>query len=114
MGYDAGNNVLRRQEAVGMDELVARFVREMKLSSGLDRQRVAQAWNSVSGAARYTLGVTFERGVLTCSISSSVVRSRLYMQREAIARRMNEVLEKDELFGPQADGRPLVRTIILR
>lgn len=97
-----------------MDELVSQFIREMKLSSGLDRQRVAEAWNAVSGAGRYTLGTTFERGILTVSISSSVVRNRLYMQREILLSRINSTLASDDLFGMNKPGQPVVKNLILR
>ena len=78
-----------------MDELVSQFIREMKLSSGLNRQRVAEAWAAVSGAARYTLDVSFDRGIMICAISSSVVRNQLYFQRDVLVRQMNEYLAKD-------------------
>ena len=68
MAYDGRNNKLRRQEAVGMDELVSQFIREMRLSSGLNRQRAAEAWAAVSGASRYTLDVSFDRGIMICAI----------------------------------------------
>ena len=47
MAYEHKYNGLRRRDAVGMDELVEDFIRDMKLASGLNRQRVAAAWNSV-------------------------------------------------------------------
>ena len=52
MAYEHKNNALRRREAVGMNELVESFIKEMKLASGLNRQRVVEAWYSVSGAQR--------------------------------------------------------------
>lgn len=98
MAYDGKTNRMRRHEAVGMDELVRQFIRDMRLSSGLNRQRVGEVWNEVSGASRYTLGVNFADGVLYCSISSSIVRNQLYFQKGALIQAMNEALRKDELF----------------
>ena len=46
---------LRRREAVGMDELMDMFVKNMKIASGLNSQRIADAWDEVTGAGRYTL-----------------------------------------------------------
>ena len=54
-----GGNRIGRKDAVGMESLVSQFIREMKLSSGINRLRVAEAWNNVSGAARYTLDVSY-------------------------------------------------------
>ena len=114
MAYDGRNNKLRRQEAVGMDELVSQFIREMKLSSGLNRQRAAEAWAAVSGASRYTLDVSFDRGIMICAISSSVVRNQLYFQRDVLVRKMNEYLDNDELLVRDAKAGPVVRELILR
>ena len=51
MAYDNNDNRLRRKEAVGMEQLVQDFIREMKITSGVNRQRAVEAWNAVSGAA---------------------------------------------------------------
>ena len=111
MAYDGRQNNLRRHEAVGMDELVNQFIRDMKLASGLEKQRAAEVWNEVSGAGRYTLDVRFEKGVLTCMISSSVVRNQLYFQRDVLLDRLNEALSGDALFNGRKD---IVKTLILR
>lgn len=98
MAYDPKQNRMRRQEAVGMNELVRQFIRQMKLSAGLNRQRVTEAWETVSGAARYTLGVNFAEGTLYCTLSSSIVRNQLYFQRDQLKAKMNGILRQDELF----------------
>lgn len=103
---------LGRKEAVGMEELVSAFIREMKLSSGLNRQRVFAAWEAVTGAAPYTLSKSFSKGILFVSLSSSVVRNQLYFQRADIVARINEALARDELFSGEADG--YVKSIILK
>ena len=99
---------------MGMDELVSQFVRDMKLVSGLNRQRVTEAWNEVSGAGRYTLSAVYEKGVLTCFISSSLVRNQLYFQRDVLQKKINEFLAADELFVDAQDGSPAVKTIVLK
>lgn len=113
MAYDDRKNRLRRHDAVGMDELVSQFIREMKLSSGLDKVRAADAWNAVSGAGRYTLGVRYEGGVMTCMLSSSVVRNQLYFQRDELVRRLNEYFAENPLCSGDTSAE-VVRTLILR
>ena len=110
MRQNKGYSALHRQEAVGMNELVTQFINEMKLASGLKKQRVAEVWNEVSGAGRYTLDVMFDKRVLTCVISSSVVRNQLYFQRDVLVGKMNELLSKDILFD-ENDG---IKTLILK
>ena len=114
MAYDSRKNSLRRQEAVGMDELVNQFIKDMKLSSGLGKQRACEAWTKVSGAGRYTLDVSFEKGVMVCVISSSVVRNQLYFQRDRLLKGLNDLLASDELLSGTASQGDIVKTLILR
>ena len=107
-------NGIRRKEAVGMQELISQFIVEMKISSGINRQRVEEAWNQVSGVSRYTLDVSYEKGVVYCSLSSSVVRNQLYFQRDVILQKMNEFLASDELFVSDMKGGPAVKTLVLK
>ena len=113
MAYDSRKNSLRRQEAVGMEELVTQFIRDMKLSSGLGKQRACEAWAKVSGAGRYTLDVNFDKGVMVCVISSSVVRNQLYFQRDRLLKSLNEHLAADELLAGALGG-DVVKILILR
>ena len=97
-----------------MDELVTQFIKDMKLSAGLGRQRACEAWAKVSGAGRYTLDVSFNNGVMVCVISSSVVRNQLYFQRERLLRSLNDVLASDDLFAGSENKNGIVKTLILR
>lgn len=114
MAYDSRTNRMRRQEAVGMDELVKQFIKEMRLDKGMNRQRLVQVWNEVTGASGYTLSVNFDKGVLYCTISSSVVRNQLYFQREAIVGQMNEVLRNDDMFIWDWQQGSCIKTLVLR
>ena len=104
MAYEHKYNGLRRRDAVGMDELVGEFIRDMKLASGINRQRVIQAWNVVTGAQRYTVDVYFKDKVLYCVLGSSMVRNQLSFQKEVILGQINEYLSNDELFVKDDDG----------
>lgn len=112
MAYDNRDNRLRRKEAVGMDRLVQDFIKEMKIASGLNRQRAMEAWNNVSGASGYTLDVYLDKGVLYVSMNSSMARNQLYFQRDVLLKKINEYLDNDSLFVKGAG--PAVRNIVLR
>ena len=112
MAYDNRDNRLRRKEAVGMQQLVQDFIKEMKIASGVNSQRASEAWASVSGASRYTLDVSLDRGVLYVTLSSSMARNQLYFQRDVLVARINEFLDNDSLF-VKSNG-PAVRTIVLK
>ena len=107
------NNALRRRDAVGMDELVEEFIREMKLASGINRQRVREAWNVVSGAGRYTIDVQIVNGVMYCNMASSMVRNQLYFQKDVILAQINEYLKNDALYVKNGDN-PFVKDIVLK
>ena len=107
------NNALRRRNAVGMDELVEEFIREMKLASGISRQRVREAWNVVSGAGNYTIDVQIVNGVMYCNMASSMVRSQLYFQKDVILAQINEYLKNDVLYVKNGDN-SYIKDIVLK
>ena len=113
MAYGGKSNKLRRQEAVGLDELVRQFVKEMKLDAGLNRERVSEAWDVVSGAGRYTLDVALDKGVLYCTLSSSIVRNQLYFQKDVLLNQLNAYLESDALYVKEGEP-PYIKDLILR
>ena len=111
MAYE---NKIRRKEAVGMDELVTQFIREMRLSSGINQQRVNEAWNVVSGASRYTLSVSYVGAIVYVALNSSMARNQLFYQREVLMKKMNEFLAADNLFVGDSKGGPAVKNLILK
>ena len=112
MAYDNRDNRFRRKEAVGMQQLVQDFIKEMKIASGVNRQRAMEAWKSVSGASAYTLDVSLDKCILYVTLNSSLVRNQLYFQKDVLLRKMNEFLETDTLF-VKGSG-PAVKNIVLR
>lgn len=97
-----------------MEALIADYIKEMKLEAGLNRQRVFEAWDTVSGAAAYTVDRFYKDGVLYCTIGSSVVRNQLYFQRNILMERMNRYLESDGGFISDMKGVRPVRNLILK
>ena len=115
MAYDSRANKMRRQNAVGMDELVKQFIREMRLANGINRQRIEDAWNQVSGASRYTLGTNYADGTLYCTLSSSIVRNQLYFQKDFILQGVNDFLKKDDLIIWDWDNKgDCVKSLVLK
>ena len=107
-------NRIGRKDAQGMSELIGQYLRDMKLASGFNRQRIFEAWDAVSGASRYTVGRYFKDGILYCTISSSVVRNQLYFQRDVLVQKMNEYLENDDMVVRDGKDSPFIRNLILR
>ena len=107
-------NRLSRKNALPMDEVVREYVRSMKIAAGLNEQLIYEAWDAVSGAADHTVSRHCRGGVLYCSLSSSVVRSRLFPKRNEIVRKINEYLLKDDLFVRDDPRTGLVKNLILK
>lgn len=105
---------LARKEAYSMDELVKQYINEMKLVNGLNRQRIFEAWDRASGAGPYTVNRYLKNRVLYCSISSSVLRNRLFYSKSRILDLMNGFLAEDELFVKDTDTGVYVKDIVLR
>ena len=89
---------LHRKEALGMDKIVEAYIKQMKLSAGLNTQRVFAAWDACSGAGPWTLRRYYRGGKLYITLSSSVMRSQLFLQKDLLVEKMNAFLAQDELF----------------
>ena len=77
---------MARKEAVGMEELISQYIRSQ----------------------------LFKNGVLYCSLSSSMVRNRLYFMKDDLVKLINDRLLEDELFTPNPDGKDYVKDIVLK
>lgn len=103
-----------RKEPKGMPELMKLFVSHYGLTAELNRHRVLETWDTVSGAAAFTIGKYYKGGKLSVSISSSMVRSQLCFQKEGLIQAINERLAEDPLFQADCEKVGFVKDIILR
>jgi hypothetical protein len=97
-----------------MDQLVQQYIRSMKLTAGLNTQRVFAAWDACSGAQAYTLKRFFRGGKLYITLASSVIRSQLYFQRDVLVEKMNAFLAEDSLFSGEDPSTGYVKELILK
>lgn len=97
-----------------MDALVKEYIKSMKLSAGLNTQRIFAAWDACSGAAPFTLKRFFRGGKLYITLSSSVIRNQLYFQKAELMEKMNAFLSKDELFTQDDRMVSFIEELILR
>ena len=105
---------IHRKEAIGMDKVVEEFIKSMKLSVGLNTQRVFAAWDACSGAGPFTIKRFYRGGKLYITLKSSVIRNQLYFQKDALIEKMNAFLSEDTLF--TADNRTVgfIQELILK
>lgn len=107
-------NRMRRRYAVSMEELIKRYIIDMKISSGLNTQLIFKAWDEASGASPFTIGRFFKDGKLYVTLSSSMVRNQLYYQKSDIVRKINSLLDEDPLFFSGDKRVSFVKEIILK
>ena len=105
---------IHRKEAVGMDRIVADYIKSMKLAAGLNTQRVFAAWDACSGAGPYTLRRFYRGGKLYITLNSSVLRSQLYMQKDLLMEKMNAFLRQDNLFTKDNKTVGFIQELILK
>lgn len=105
---------IHRKEAIGMDKVVEEFIKSMKITAGLNTQRIFAAWDACSGAGPFTIKRFFRGGKLYITLKSSVIRNQLYFQRDDLIEKMNAFLAEDPLF--TADNRTVsfIRELILK
>ena len=103
-----------RKEALSLDEIVPLFIKAHGLNAGMNTQRVFAAWDAVSGVKDFSLRKFYRGGKLFVTLSSSMIRTHLELQKDSILQSVNEFLLKDKLFDKTCPNVGLVKEIILR
>jgi hypothetical protein len=88
---------MKRENSVRIDELMKLFIKEFGLENGLQRVKIYQVWEEVAGR-KYSMLTSrkfLKEGVLYCTITSSVARYHLHMNKKKLLDRINERLGED-------------------
>ena len=109
-----GYNSISRKKALDMSELVAMYIKQMKLGAGLNTRRIFAAWDEVSGASGYTIRKYFRDGKLYVTLNSSMARMQLSYQLEIMAEKINQMLAEDDLFVKDDPDVKFVKEIVLK
>lgn len=97
-----------------MGDVLVAFLKSNGLVKRHNAYLVSKAWDSVSGVAAYTLRKFFKDGTFQVTVSSSMVRTHLQMQSDAILSRLNAVLEQDESFIVDDNNGKYVKKLIIK
>lgn len=87
---------IRRTSAEPLGDILRLFVVKNKLGYGLFNQEVFRIWDEISGAGRYSTNKYYREGTLHVTIRSSLVRSQLLFQLDAMLMKMNQLLEESD------------------
>ena len=82
---------MRRNKPILVKDLLTLFVKEFNLEKGFRDYRFLKLWDEITGpsVARVTTAKKLNGTKLYIYLSSSVVRSELYMLRSELIREMN-------------------------
>ena len=105
---------IKRKNAISLGSAIQEFLRESRLSSGLNTRRIFSAWDDASGAGPLTLKRFFRGGKLYITLRSSVVRSQLAPQKQLLIDKMNAILSSDECFSPDDPNVSWIQDLILK
>jgi hypothetical protein len=87
----------RHNDHQKIDEVLASFVENNKLETGLDGVNVANAWRELmgNGVYNYTNSIKLHKSTLYVALSSSVLREELAYGKDKIIAMINEELGKE-------------------
>jgi hypothetical protein len=90
---------MERENENQIGVLIEKILSSSGLQYRLDLLDLFQAWNDNVGndVAQSTTNKFFKDGILFCTISSSLVRNRLYFQLDNIKNSMNKQLGSDKI-----------------
>ena len=103
-----------RKTALPLSDLIREYIRTSKLTAGLNTPRTCRPGAAASGAGRYTVRRFFRDGKLYITVDSSVVRSQLSFQRDALLEKINALLAQDELFTCDDPRAGCIKELILK
>ena len=87
---------MNRVEFQPIGALLKEYIDEVHLSEGFTRLDVYECWEKAVGKeiSRYTINLFFNKGILYCTLSSSLVRNRLYFNLDGIRNELNRTYGK--------------------
>lgn len=89
---------LQYKKAIPIGDALKAWLKAYHLTTGLNTQRVFDAWDQASGAAAYTVSRFYRDGILYITLNSSVIRGQLNIQRQFLLEKINSILAGDKLF----------------
>lgn len=82
---------MRKKNASSIGDLIQHFLREERLESPLNEQRLIDAWSVILGPtmASYTDGLFIKNQTLYVHLTSAALRQELMMGRELLVKNLN-------------------------
>ena len=107
------NNNIAPKKALPVSDVIKLMIRSYGATASHNAQRIYMAWNEVSGAGESTIRRYYRDGRLVITLNSSVVRSALLFQKEALLQKINARIAQDSLF-IGADENCTVKELVLK
>lgn len=90
---------MERRKSVHISKIIQEILKQNNMHKKLNEVTIEQSWASVVGEtmAKYTSNVYINRGVLHVSVSSSVVRNELSMNRLILIEKLNAITQSETI-----------------
>ena len=88
---------MRKSNTQSISEVLRSYIREMKMEGKLKELDAIQSWEKLLGKtiSGYTRNINISNKILYVEISSPVVKNELFMMREEIRMKLNEMAEEE-------------------
>lgn len=88
---------MRKKNTEKIDDILGQVLRQNNLNEKLFETRVLNSWETVLGKTinSYTTKKYFKSGTLYVSISSSILRHELFLEREKIKNALNKQVNSE-------------------
>ncbi len=87
----------RENESVSIKDILDSFIKESKLSKGMQKLKIDEAWTKLmgQGVESYTTRIQLQNKTLVVSLSSSVLREELSYGKDKIVKMINEEMGEE-------------------
>jgi len=91
---------MRRNKTQTIDQVVKAYLKAMRIEGKMQEVKLRRIWPDIVGksAAAKTRELRIHKGVLFVYLNSSVIRNELHMIRDALVKRVNEVMGEELIY----------------
>lgn len=106
---------ITRKKPAPIGDFLPAVIRSRGIENEVIASFVIDAWAKVTPAPHATLSCYFSSGTLQVNLNSSLIRSELSFQKEALLASLNRILDKEDLVSAlRKDENPVVNRLVFK
>ncbi|MFC2136636.1 DUF721 domain-containing protein [Bacteroidota bacterium] len=88
---------MRKSNTQKLQEVLNESLKELNIDNKIKQLRILKSWEELVGKtiAKYTKGLHINKKKLFVTLDSSVVRNELYMIKDGLLQKLNEIAGED-------------------